>query len=210
MKIEKIFNFKNRLLELLLLKFYFQNSVTTKINTTETIVARLKKILHIVYKYHILNKKILFINASTKNHFYIEKIIKHTKHITIPESVWINGLVTNKKSCLKYLIKNQIYSKNTLNELLLTINEPFDLVLIINNIKNKSLIKEILNSQIPVIYLNTFSNNPRNFNHLNYTLNIELKPKKTISNFFFLILKTIFKKTYARKFKFQKGKKNKK
>jgi ribosomal protein S2 len=185
MKIGKLFNSKTRLIELILINFFLNSHNNIKFSDIKT---RIKKILHIVYKYHMLNKKILFLGTPIENHFYIEKFLKQAKHIAIPESIWVNGLITNKKSCFKYLVKKQTYSKNNASKLLLKLNEPIDLILVVNNIENKSLLHEIFNSQIPIIYLND-------------TLGIELKSKKIVFNFFFSVIKTIIKKTALKKFK---------
>jgi len=62
MKIEKIKNIKNKILKLKLIqtKIYDKKQYLNNIKI-EDIEFRLKKILYIIYKYHISNKKILFI-----------------------------------------------------------------------------------------------------------------------------------------------------
>lgn len=202
MKVNKSLHYKNKLIELILLNFFFKKSQKIESNTFNDVVVRIKKILHIVYKYHMLNKKILFLGTPIENHFYIESILKQTKHIAVPKDLWVNGLITNKKSCFKNLIKKQTYSKNSSSKILLKLSEPIDLILIINDIKNKAVAKEILNSQIPVIYFNNSGNKNRSSVDFNYTLGLELMSKKTVFNFFFSMIKTILKKTTMRKFKF--------
>ena len=62
MKIRKIKNHKNKLLKLKILQteIYTKSQYKNDINF-ENIEYRLKKILHIIYKYNISNKRILFI-----------------------------------------------------------------------------------------------------------------------------------------------------
>jgi ribosomal protein S2 len=203
MKINKLFSHKNKLIELIIFKYFLKKSQSIDKYNYSSIVIRIKKILHIVYKYHTLKKKILFLGTPIENHFYIEKFLKPTQHIALPENIWVNGLITNKKSCFKSLVKSQTYSKNTMSNLLLKLNEPIDLIVIINYIENKAVAEELLNSQIPIIYLYNSKLIANSSIDLNYTVGIKLKPKKTIFNFFFAMIKSIIKKSPQKKFRFQ-------
>jgi len=66
---------------------------------------QLKKIFQIIFQYHLNRKKILIIGEkpfSKKKFFYIHK---KTKHIYIPKSAWVNGLLSNNKTIQKNLKK---------------------------------------------------------------------------------------------------------
>jgi hypothetical protein len=88
MKIINVIKAQNQLIKLKLIatKIKKNNNNCLKFNF-ENIICRLKKGLHIVYKYHIKNKKILFISNKNLNIIKtkIKKLLKLTKHVFINE-----------------------------------------------------------------------------------------------------------------------------
>lgn len=193
MKIKKTIKYKEKLIELELLntKIYEKNyDINLNIFTT-----KLKTILHLIYKYHMLKKKILFVGTPLKIHKQIENLLKNTKHTVIPESVWVNGLFTNKRFCFKYLIKNQAINNTYSSKFLLQIKEKPDLIVVINKSSNKVISQELMHARVPVISLDNSFDANKNLDlsyRVNGTFNFTAYTQK--DNFFYCFLKATIKK----------------
>jgi ribosomal protein S2 len=191
MKIKKIIKYKNKLLKLKLIqtKIYNKKQYLNNIKL-EDIEYRLKKIFYIIYKYHIFNKRILFVGAPLN----ITSQIKDTKHVLIPKSVWMRGAISNKKSCFKHLSKNKKMFSNKNSELLFQLQKSMDLIVIFNESDNKDVLNEGYKSRIPIILLN--SNLDIQDNKPSYKVpgNFQFTNKKTRNNFFYSILISTLKK----------------
>jgi len=76
---------QNQLLKLKLIKtkIYKKNYIFTNLKI-EDIEYRLKKGLQIIHKYHIKNKKILFINNFLTIETKIKNLLKNTNHTFMP------------------------------------------------------------------------------------------------------------------------------
>lgn len=136
----------------------------------EDFLYRLKKSLKIIHKYHINNKNIIFISNSTVFEKKIKKIIKQTKHIFIPQLMWVN-LLSNKSKKLQSL--NYKYNK-----------EP-DLIVILCDKFNNNIIKEYKKKKTPLII---FQNNLTIFkNEISYNVTGEFFTKKKNSNIYLLL-----------------------
>ena len=115
MKIKKIKSFKYKLLKLQLIKSKvykkkikkqnYDNSVNIVI---EQIELHLKKALQIIYEFHLNNKRIFFIGIPLNFQNNFSKILKKTKHLSIPESIWINGILSNKNATFQFLKSKKI------------------------------------------------------------------------------------------------------
>ena len=130
MKIRKIKKFQYTLLKLNLIKDQVYKKKIQKNNyddvfniKTEIIELHLKKALQIIYKYHMNHKKILFIGVPQNFQKKFSNILRNTKHIAIPKSIWINGVLSNRycnipsfifKTTKKYRKKNEIAKQNHL------------------------------------------------------------------------------------------------
>lgn len=196
MKIEKIKNNKNKILKLKLIqtKIYDKKQYLNNIKI-EDIEFRLKKILYIIYKYHISNKKILFIGNPLNLTFEIQNLLKNTKHLFIPTSIWIPGALNNKKFYNMYLAKNQRDINNRISEILFQIKKNIDLVIILNENYNLDILNEAYTARIPTISLN--SNLNTHWNKPTYKVpgSFQFINKKKIRNdFFFQILFATLKK----------------
>lgn len=88
MKIKKIVSYNNKLLKLKLIqsKIYNKNYIINNIKI-EDIQFRLKKAFYIIYKYHVLKKKILFVGTYWRASKNLKKVLKNTKHFLVPEIV---------------------------------------------------------------------------------------------------------------------------
>jgi hypothetical protein len=168
MKIKKFkqSNKNDKLMKLKTLKLY---SKTKQTNIQKILLqTHLIKVCNIIYQYHLLNKKILFLGFSTN----FKNILKNTEHKIIPESLLFNGIISNKE-----FVNNAIKTKNT------------NLIIIHNQNNYSTIEKESYTARIPTIALN----NNQKFNSKtaypwlsNYK---SLNEKKITNNFFLIFLK---------------------
>lgn len=176
MKVKKTIKHTSKLLKLKLIKsriykkrksFYFLKA--------EKIEHNLKKSFQVIYKYHINNKKILFLSFfSIKK---LEKLLIGTRHKFLTETNWFNGKITNRSILKEKKLKNN-----------------YHLVIILDSFVNKNILRENYKNKIPIIKLH---NNFDFFNlgH-NYSIvgDFSFNKKKIRENFFFNLLKVIFKR----------------
>lgn len=138
MKIQnKIINF-NKLLKNKLIKTKIYKKKYKFFNLKiEDIEYRLKKVLQIIYKYHINGKKIFFIGNFLNIETYIKSLLKHTKHIFITKQVLSSGMLTNPK----------ILSVNNVN-----------LIVIFDKAANNNILNKSFKNKIPIIIVKNTSN----------------------------------------------------
>lgn len=87
MKNNKILEVQSKLLKLKLIKTKIYTINFTVVNLKiKDIEYRLKKILQIIFKYHVKNKKIIFISSSNFMKKKIKNLLKSTKHVYLHES----------------------------------------------------------------------------------------------------------------------------
>merc|ERR1712007_93991 len=100
---------------------------------------------HIIYEYHINNKKILFLNFPKNIEKNIKGIILRTKHVCVS---------------LEHFLKNSLNKKNYLfnkNQSLVINKNDFNLILLFSlDLDN---LNQLLNFQIPTILITIFSKN---------------------------------------------------
>jgi ribosomal protein S2 len=160
MKIKKIRLKKYNLIQLYLLKYQtykpiIQNIKSNFIHLTfiDQIQLYIKHAFYVIYQYHVSGKTILFVGLPNTKQKNIFKILKLSKHYFIPESIWINGLLSNRTSIfrhLKYTFKKQDLVMN-----LLSIKKTPNLIVIFNPSKELNTILESYKLNIPVITLGT-------------------------------------------------------
>lgn len=194
MKTNKLTNNKNKLIKLRLIqtKIYKKKPVNSvKIND---VIPRIKKAIFLIYRYHINNKRVLFIGTPLNLNKKFKKLFEKTNHIFIPESIWVSGILTNKESCFKNLKKNRNSIDNKVLKSLLPLKKQSDLIVILGNFSNPSVIKEAFKTETPTIILNQ---NPNTIvERYGYTIpgNFTFTKKKIKDNFFYSVLNTTFKK----------------
>jgi ribosomal protein S2 len=191
MKIKNITKHKHKLFKLKLIKTkVFKTPHTLTQVKIENIENRLKKALHIIYRYHINNKRIIFVGNPLYLNKKMKTLITNTKHILIPESLWINGILTNKLS--KNLSKN---NNNKISKILFNLNKKDNLMIIFNKNLNINALEESYRAKFPIISLN---NNCLNIIDAksNYKIpgNFIFTNKKVRDNFFCSLLISIIKK----------------
>jgi ribosomal protein S2 len=195
MKIKNITKYKNKLLRLKLLKTKIYKKQDHSTNTLiEDIEYRLKKALHVIYKYHSNSRKILFIGIPLHVGRDIKNLLNNTKHAFIPESVWVNGIITNKSSCFKYLSNNPKATQSKGSKLLFKLRNKSDLIVLFNSVSDSTALNEGYVSRIPIISLNCDLDISEKKLAYKVPGNFKFTKKKVRDNFFFSILRATFKK----------------
>lgn len=126
----------------------FSNSVLEQIETY------LKKVLKIIFEYHVCQFKILFIGFPVISKMRQMKLLHFTNHNFISEKSWISGILRNRFSILTYLqlIESQNFSKSL--KLLLTIKTKPHLVVMFNQKVETNTINEFYKAGIPILSFN--------------------------------------------------------
>lgn len=207
MKIEKISKYQNKLLKLKLIQTKTFNKKQYLNNLKiEDIEYRFKKIFYIIYKYHIFNKRILFVGAPFNITFQLKNKLKNTKHIFIAKSIWIRGAINNKKSCFKNFYNNSTIKTNNLSELLLQLKKNIDLIVIFNEQENINIINEGYIARIPIISLNINLISKDQKSNYKVPGDFQFNKKKIRDNFFYFLLVSTLKKKILRHYpKFYKN-----
>lgn len=194
MKIKKITKYQNKLLKLKLTQSKIYNKKQHINNTKiEDIEYRLKKSIHIIYKHHVFKKRILFLGIPLQITPQFKKVLINTKHFVIPESIWMNGVITNKVLFFKHLSKNKKITNNKISEFIFQLKKSVDLIVLFND-SLKDALNEGYLAKIPIISLNS-DLNIQNLK-INYKIpgDFEFSNKKIFDNFFYSILVTLLKK----------------
>lgn len=195
MKLNKINLYKNKILKLKLIQTKIYKKNDHNFIKIEDIYSRLKKALHIIYDYHINNKRIVFIGTPINISYKFKKLLKKTKHILIPESIWISGLFTNQETCFKHLTENPKSTNNKTSKILFQLEKKIDLIVILDFNSNKAAINEAYLTRIPLIFLNWDFKTSNN--NLIYKIpgNFKFTKKKIRDMFFYSILGATLKKS---------------
>jgi hypothetical protein len=196
MKILKIKTFKTKLLKFKLLntKIYrYRNEINY--SHLKNIENRLKQILHILYKFHVTNKKILFLGNPSNLNSKIKQFLQKNQHKFLPESLWINGLFTNPKTSFKHLKQQYTITRNRSLKLLLSLRTQTDLIVLLNESTNMTCLNESFSKRIPIISLNSlYSLSNLNKSTYSITGSSNLTIKFTRENVFFLLFHSVLKK----------------
>ena len=196
MKITVLHKYKTKLLKLKLLKTKVHKSQKNfdylLLKDMET---RLKKILHIIYRFHAANKKILFIGTPLELNNQIKQLLKGKKHSFIPESVWMSGIITNTSSSFKYLVKRHAINNDRTSKFLFNLKNQADLIVVLNEKLNMTALSESSLKRIPTISLNaTYNSFNLNLSTYKVSGDYTFTEKKVRNNIFFLLLSSLLKK----------------
>jgi ribosomal protein S2 len=195
----KIKRYNNKLIQLQILKLYYKKKSYNFKTSLKQMEVHLNKISNIIYKYHITDRKILFIGFPEN----FAKILHNTKHLQIPESIWFNGMLSNRtltSSNSQTITKKQAKIPMSIHQLLLKLKKKLDLVIVYNLNSNATAIEESYVSRIPVITLskdlnilatNSTYKSPGNFNLVN--------EKIMNNNIFYSIISTSLRRAVATK-----------
>ena len=193
MKIKGLTKRRTKLLQLniLKLKLHRKLQLNSLEKSTKQTELYFKKVIQIIYRYHLFGKRILFLGFP----LHFQDIVKRTKHILIPESSWLNGLITNQILKPNYLLtKQQKRLPFKVVKLLLHLKKKIDLVVVFNLNQNFNAVEESYISRIPIVggveQLNMFDEK------VTYKLFHEFKLinfKIATNNFFTAMVKLVLK-----------------
>ena len=164
-------------------------------NKIKAIELHIKKALHIIYKFHIANKRILFIEGNFKEKNQLKNLLAKTSHTFLPRTVWVNGAIGNSVSILKHLVRRHHLKKTKKNESqdLFKISKNYNLIVLLDEKSNFSVLTESLKKRVPIIILNS-KKISLNFNAGTYNMLVNFGLKKSRNNTFYAILTSLFKK----------------
>lgn len=167
----KIIKFKfKQILKLHLLNSRAYECATQRVNSgfltdfsLMQVISDFKKALHIIFKYHKANKKVLFVGVPKRLE---EKINRRTHHVAVDQNFELQGVISNNLSSSK-LGKLATYSSPRvyINSLIPKLTKKPDLVVIFSHEKKQTLILESNIAKVPVIIfesaksLSTFESN---------------------------------------------------
>jgi len=196
MKINKIKSYNFKLLKLKLIKTKIYKKKHNDFIKIKSIANRLKKSLHIIYNYHKNNKKILFIGTLINSDARFKKFLRNTKHALVPELLWMNGSVTNKLFCFKYLSKNKKLVNRKISEILFKIKAKSDLIVVLNPLNNSSVINESYLARTPIISINYNFNSTVIAIKSSYKIpgNFQFKKKKIRDAFLYSLIILVLKR----------------
>lgn len=197
MKLKKL-KISQKLLELFLLKsrIYEQYDKTLKSVTTNNVnqtLIHFKKALKILFKFHMKNKKILFVGLRGS---ILKRINKKTIHIAMPSRIKLQNTLFNKTKF-----------KNNSKYSLLKLKKNPKLIIILDEIDHYvSLINEINTAKIPIV---TFGKSYF-FKKNSFLYNVPATPEFLVhnKNLFCNCLKFLFKKPKLRPTQLKRTKKN--
>lgn len=204
MKLNNIKQFKNKLTKLKIIETKtYKKNIPFSIKTID-IISRLKKALQIIHKYHVYNKRILFVGIPHNNVKRLKSSIINQKHLYIPSSVWLNGIITNQKSCFKYLYKNQTLINPKFFKVLSKFNKKINLIVVLESNFSNNIVKESYIASIPTIFI-TPSLKIENYK-ISYKIpgSFNFLKRKNKDDFFFSILLATLKKANKLKKKSKK------
>lgn len=189
MKIKNTIKNQNKLLKLKLIKtkIYKKNYTFTNLKI-EDIEYRLKKGLQIIYKYHVSGKKILFVGNSSAVETTMKNLLKNTKHMFIPEYLWLNGAMTNKQTYSTNSTKRSLYDKTS------KLKDKNNLIVILDKQIKNGIIAEGYKAKTPIIFLGSSLDIFDVRSSYKIPGNFLLAKKKIRNNFFLALLKSTLKK----------------
>jgi len=172
LKVKKL----NKILNLKLIenKIYYgkQNKFTfTKL--------QLKNILKIIFKFYVLNKKVLFAGIHSKFINFVFRLVKNTKHSFLPKNILFKGVLTNSSVILKYLVVSRKFSNFI--QFLLNLKSKTNLIVNFDSQLNNT--QELLGLKVPTI---SFFNSS---NLYDYKMNFLSKANSYFFYFFVALLK---------------------
>ena len=197
MKLRNRKKIRNLQTQLQVLKLSYKKKLSKR--STELI---LNKIAQIILEYHLDKKKILFVGFP--DHF--STILKNTRHLLIPEAMWLEGILTNTNFKINRKKKNKLMPENIF-KLSLKLKKKADLVLV-SGLQNRAhIIKESNVMRIPNITIAKETNilNTESDNISGGASNF-LAERAESAHFIFSVIYTVLvlakklEKTYKKKF----------
>lgn len=151
------------------------------------VISNFKKALQIIFQYHKMNKRILFIGIPSKLELKINQL---TNHVSVSDSFDLQRFVSkNDGNILPNTSKTT--KKSVPKSLLPKLSKTPDLIVLFSHYKKESIISDIRIAKIPLILFNE-QNSP----HFDYNVS-GIKIDQSLANhknIFFLGLNFLFKK----------------
>jgi len=137
-------------------KMKFDNLIDSNLNQ---IIVDIKKVLQIIFQYHQIEKRILFVGLPYKLE---SRINEYTRHIAIPKTFDAQGMISNPN--WKSLKGGKNYTQTRLKEtskfLLPKLTKRLDLIVLFEHEKSKMVFSEAEVAKIPLICFGTDSTVP--------------------------------------------------
>jgi len=186
MKLKNIRVKKYKLIRFCLAKYeaYIKNELSLD-SMLDRLEVGLKKMLFLIYQYHIYNKKILFVGLPYSSDKKFLEILIKSNHIFVPRSVWKRGLIGNKSS-----ISTKSSDLSYFNKFLEIKGNPH-LIVLFNEEKISDIVPECIKLSIPVIY---FGKVVKGLEGVFYIVEGRFANRK-IKNFFQFLIYSILKKS---------------
>jgi hypothetical protein len=143
-KSNKVFNLK------LIKNKMYQSQINTNFNE---IKLKLKKILKVIFKFFLFNKKVLFLGVNSKLNDFVLRLIKNTRHTYVPNNVLFKGILTNTNLVLKSLVLYKGLGEFT--KPLFNLKLKPDLVILMHDQPQND--RELFSLKVPTISLLNFN-----------------------------------------------------
>jgi ribosomal protein S2 len=176
---------------------------------------KLKKILKVIFKFFLANKKVLFLGVNRMLNSFILKLIKNTRHTYVPNNVLFKGVLTNTNLVLKSLVLYKGLGKFT--KPLFNLKLKPDLIVVMDHQPQSD--QELLSLKVPTISFSHFNkfydyktgllNNKVNLYLVSFFINI-LKKRSEILKIRKISLKAEVRKYKKERFFTKSDSKNKK
>jgi len=164
------------------------------------IIVDIKKALQVIFQYHQIEKRILFVGFPYKLEV---KINQFTRHVAIPKSFEIQGMISgcSRKSSKNGKNLNKTWLKDSSKFLLPKLSKKLDLVVLFEHDKSKTISAEAEVAKIPLI---SFGTSTGVSNKVSYKVEGNFKNILTVSNknVFFIGLNFLFKNSRKKSFKY--------
>ena len=178
-------------------KMKFDNLIDSNLNQ---IIVDIKKVLQIIFQYHQIDKRILFVGLPYKLE---SKINQYTKHVAISKNLDVQGMISN--SDWKFSKSNKSLSQTRLKEasrfLLPKLTKRLDLIVLFEHDKSKTIFTEAEVAKIPLLSVGTFSD-VQNTAAYKVEGNFKNVLNASNKNIFFIGLNFLFKHSRKSHFKY--------
>ena len=166
-------------------KMKFDNLIDSNLNQ---IIVDIKKILQIIFQYHQIEKRILFVGLPQKLE---SRINRYTRHVAIPKNFDVQGMISNPnwKSLKTGKNSTKILLKGTSKFLLPKLTKRLDLIVLFEHEKSRMICSEAEVAKIPLI---SFGTDSETSNMASYKVEGNFKNASN-KNIFFIGLNFLFK-----------------
>ena len=160
-------------------------------------VSQIKKVLKILYRYHISKKRIIFIGNPVYVNKQLVTMLKKTKHLFVPQSAWVAGHIANRFT--RYKMPHAENARKIFS--IRKLKKKSSLVVIIDPLKDIIALNEHHSAKLPIIALNSKTD------MLNETSTYKVPVKLTslkaeLNSFlFYSLLLSVFKTAHTKKYK---------